>query len=102
MAFLYTAAPVLSRQPQNVTLLTNQTLIITCQVTAGAPFPDVVWTRDGVTVNLTERVYLQQYSASLQFESLELGDSGEYACYVENVNGSTQSDSGFITILGKI
>ena len=95
------AAPVLSRQPQNATLLSNQTLTITCQVTAGAPFPDVVWTRDGVAVNLTERVHLQQYSASLQFESLELGDSGEYACYVENVNGSAQSDSGFITILGK-
>ena len=95
------AAPVLSRQPQNATLLSNQTLTITCQVTAGAPFPDIVWTRDGVAVNLTERVHLQQYSASLQFESLELGDSGEYVCYLENVNGSAQSDSGFITILGE-
>ena len=97
----FAAAPVLSRQPQNATLLSNQTLIVTCQVTAGAPFPDVVWTRDSVAVNLSERVHLQQqYSASLQFESLELGDSGEYACYVENVNGSAQSESGFITILG--
>ena len=91
---------MLSRQPQNATLLSNQTLTISCQVTAGAPFPEVVWTRDGAPVNLTERVHLQQYSASLQFESLELGDSGEYACYMENVNGSAQSDSGFITILG--
>lgn len=95
------AAPVLSGQPQNATLLSNQTLTITCQVTAGAPFPDVVWTRDGAAVNLSERVNLQQYSASLQFESLELDDSGQYACYVENVNGSAQSESGFITILGK-
>ena len=55
-----------------------------------------------MVVNLTERVHLLQlYSASLQFERLELEDSGEYACYVENVNGSAQSDSGFITILGK-
>ena len=54
-----------------------------------------------MAVNLSERVHLEQlYSASLQFESLELGDSGEYACYVENVNGSAQSESGFITILG--
>jgi hypothetical protein len=96
----FSAAPALSGQPQNATLLSNLTLTVTCQVTAGAPFPEVVWTRDGVAVNLSERVRLQQYSASLQFESLELGDSGEYACYVENVNGSAQSESGFITILG--
>ena len=93
---------MLTRQPQNATLLSNQTLIISCQVAAGAPFPDVVWTKDGVTVNLTERVYLPRYSASLQFESLELEDSGEYACYIENVNGSTQSESGVITILGSV
>lgn len=92
---------MLSRQPQNATLLSNQTLVISCQVTAGAPFPDVVWTRDGEVVNLTQRVFLPRYSGSLRFESLLLEDSGEYACYVENVNGSTQSESGFITILGK-
>lgn len=102
VSFTTTAAPVLSRQPQNATLLSNRTLTIPCQVTAGAPFPDVVWTRDGVAVNYTQRVFLPRYSASLQFESLLLEDSGEYACYVENVNGSAQSDSGFITILGKI
>ena len=71
-------------------------------MTAGAPFPDVVWTRDGVVVNLTERVYLQRYSASLRFTSLELVDTGEYVCYVENVNGSAQSESGLVTILGEI
>ena len=95
------ATPVLSEQPQNSTLLSNQTLVITCRVSAGAPFPSVVWTRNGVAVDLTERVRLQQYSASLQFESLVLEDSGEYACYLENVNGSVQSDSGLITVLGK-
>ena len=100
-SFPTTAVPVLSRQPQNVTLFSNQTLTILCQVTAGAPFPDVVWTKDGVVVNFTQRVFLPRYSASLQFESLLLEDSGEYACYVENVNGSAQSGSGFITILGE-
>ena len=77
-------------------------LIVPCQVTAGAPFPDVVWTRDGMVVNLTERVFLQRYSASLRFTTLELEDTGEYACYVENVNGSVQSESGLVTILGEL
>ena len=92
---------MLSRQPQNTTLLSNQTLVIPCQVTAGAPFPEVTWTRDGTVVNLTERVFLQRYSASLRFNSLLLEDTGQYACYVENVNGNVQSETGLITVLGE-
>ena len=54
-----------------------------------------------MVVNLTERVYLQRYSASLRFTSLELEDTGEYVCYIENVNGSAQSESGLVMILGE-
>ena len=54
-----------------------------------------------MVVNLTDRVFLPRFSGSLTFDRLLLEDSGEYACYVENVNGTAQSGSGFITILGE-
>lgn len=93
--------PTITQSPQNSTLLSNITLTITCQVN-GAPFPDVTWTKDGETVDITTRVHLAStFSASLFFESLELSDSGEYECSVENINGTDVSSPGEIVILGK-
>ena len=61
-----------------------------------------MWTKDGATVDITTRVHLAStFSASLFFESLELRDSGEYQCSVENVNGTDISSDGEIVILGK-
>ena len=91
---------MITRPPQNVTLLSNLTLTISC-VVDGAPFPAVVWRKNGEVVDLTRRVHLEDtYSASLFFESLELSDSGVYDCSVENSEGTNESSDGEITVLG--
>ena len=92
-------APTLTRGPQDRQLLSNETLVLQCRVDA-APFPDVLWTQNGQPVNLTERVFLAQFSASLEFATLELNDSGTYRCRVENLNGSAASETAELNILG--
>ena len=100
MSLLYTDPPVVTQPPQNATLLSNLTLTISCVVDS-APFPTVVWRKNGEVVNLTRCVHLEDtYSASLFFESLELSDSGVYDCSVENSEGTDESSEGEIVVLG--
>ena len=51
--------------------------------------------------NFTERVHLGMYSASLQFDSLELGDSGVYQCFAVNMHGSAESSNATLLVLGE-
>jgi len=86
--------------PSDTTILSNVTLSLVCDLD-GAPFPEVSWTKDGDIFNFTERVHLGVYSASLQFDSLELGDSGVYRCFAVNMNGSAESSNATLLVLGE-
>ena len=94
-----TDAPSVRVGPSDTTILSNATLSLVCDLD-GAPFPDVTWTKDGETFNFTERVYTRMYSASLQFDSLELSDSGVYQCFAANMDGSVESNNATLLVLG--
>ena len=85
---------------QDADILTNRVFTLDCNL-AGAPFPEVTWTRDGVEVNYTERVFLQQYSGALQFADVVLEDAGTYQCFAININGSANSTTAVLTIAGQ-
>ena len=85
---------------QDADILTNRVFTLDCNLDS-APFPEVTWTRDGVVVNYTERVFLQQYSAALQFADVRLEDAGIYQCFVTNINGSANSTTAILTIAGQ-
>jgi len=84
----------------NVSILSNLSLVIPCVVNA-APFPDVTWLKDGGEVNLTARVSIQRYDASLRFENQTVEDSGSYQCILTNSEGDASSDVADIVVLGK-
>ena len=86
--------------PSDTTILSNVTLSLVCDLD-GAPFPEVSWTKDRETFNFSERVHLGVYSASLQFDSLELGDSGVYQCFAVNMDGSAESNNATLLVLGE-
>ena len=94
-----TDAPSVRVGPSDTSILSNATLSLVCDLD-GAPFPDVTWTKDGETFNFTERVYTRLYSASLQFDSLELGDSGVYQCFAANMDDSVESNNATLLVLG--
>ena len=47
------------------------------------PFPEVVWNRDGKTVNYTEKVFVSGYDASLMFTTVVNDDVGVYSVLTE-------------------
>lgn len=94
-----TEGPTVTLNPTNSTILSNVSLTIPCGLNA-APFPEVVWTKDGTVVNFTSRVYISRYDATLRFASQGVEDSGEYQCMLENVNGTAESSVATIIVLG--
>ena len=97
---MYTDAPSVRVGPSDTTVLSNVTLSLVCDLD-GAPFPEVIWTKDGEIFNFTERIYTRMYSGSLQFDSLELSDSGVYQCFAANMDGSVESNNATLLVLGK-
>ena len=91
--------PVIISHPTNTTLLSNASLVIPCEIDS-APFPDVIWRKDDDVIDLTSRVHISRYSAALQFESFGIDDSGVYQCILMNGNGTAESYTGNIIVLG--
>ncbi|XP_029576651.1 ADAMTS-like protein 3 isoform X1 [Salmo trutta] len=95
--------PVIIRQRQNplmtfqrslnisvgqTAFLTNATrqLYLLCP-TEGIPQPQITWTKDGVELQLTDRVHWD-ISGGLHISSPEPGDRGVYRCTASNTHGS--------------
>ena len=85
--------------PEDADILTDRIFSLMCHLD-GSPFPEVTWTKDGVMVNYTERVYMDLFSGSLQFADVMLEDAGVYQCFASNVNGSVESGTATLTITG--
>ena len=96
---MYTDAPSVLVGPSDTTVLSNVTLSLVCDLD-GAPFPEVTWTKDGEIFNYTERIYTRMYSGSLQFDSLQLSDSGVYQCFAANMDDSVESNNATVLVLG--
>ena len=92
-------APSITQQPQNASVLTDAPYTLEIAID-GAPFPDVVWNRDGEAVNYTERVFVTGYDASLMFALVANGDDGVYSVSLSNANGSYDSVSVTLSVTG--
>ena len=68
----------------------------------GAPFPEVVWHRDGEILEYTERVFLSGYDASLMFGSVTNDDGGVYGVTLTNDDGSVTSLNITLSVTGTI
>ena len=97
--FFLPDAPTIDVGPSDDHILTDREYSLTCMV-EGAPFPEVIWLKDGQELNYTDRVGLRVFDASLHFTSTELEDAGIYQCLVENVNGSASSLNATLSLTG--
>ena len=68
----------------------------------GAPFPELVWKRNGNTVEYTERVFVSGYDASLMFTTVTNDDGGVYSVSLTNNERSIESMSIALTVTGML
>ena len=94
-------APSITQQPENDSILTDAPYTLEI-VIDGAPFPEVVWTRNGETLHYTERVFLSGYDASLMFATVTNDDGGVYRVSLTNDDESVESIDITLTVTGKL
>lgn len=93
-------APMILSHPQNISVLTGDSVTITCNITA-LPRPEVIWLRNNETVEYDQRLQLLE-DGSLYISDVMLSDDGLYQCIATNINGSVESDYGVFTVAGKM
>lgn len=90
--------PVSFAVGDKVTASTESVVSIVCQST-GIPRPSVVWTKDGQEVSSEGRFVIDN-NGTLTIQGLQLEDSGQYVCNVENRAGR-DSRASSIMVLGE-
>ncbi|XP_075038771.1 hemicentin-1 [Mixophyes fleayi] len=74
---------------ENVTSLTNQTILLDCTVKS-TPAPTVSWQKDGQVIKEGKHYQILSNGRYLQISNAQLMDTGRYICIVENTAGSAQ------------
>ena len=87
----HTVLPSVNTHPDNVTVLTGQSVNLTCSATG----TDVVyqWMRNGIISNNISNV--------LRINEIKQSDDGIYQCIASNKGGNATSNPAMIKVYGK-
>ncbi|NWX99119.1 HMCN1 protein, partial [Nothoprocta ornata] len=88
---------VVGANPENVTVVLNNFISLTCEVT-GFPPPDLSWLKNGKPVSSNNNIFIVPGARTLQIPRAKLSDDGEYTCIARNQAGESQKKS-FLTVL---
>lgn len=95
--FCSAVAPVIHSPPDDTSIATNESLILTC-IVRGFPTPSIQWYFNGSLLNQDERMYIIEEhldvtstSSILIIENTTVADSGEYVCIGINDAGNISS-----------
>uniref|UniRef100_A0A8C6YM76 Hemicentin 1 n=1 Tax=Nothoprocta perdicaria TaxID=30464 RepID=A0A8C6YM76_NOTPE len=88
---------VVGANPENVTVVLNNFISLTCEVT-GFPPPDLSWLKNGKPVSSNTNIFIVPGARTLQIPRAKLSDDGEYTCIARNQAGESQKKS-FLTVL---
>lgn len=80
--------PSATINPPTETYQAGNNVSITCQVN-GFPFPSLMWYKDGLQLELSERI--STIDGVLFIRNAQLLDAGEYECAVWNIAGQSQA-----------
>ena len=83
----------------NVTAASNTTITIRCPVN-GVPTPSVTWTKDGVDIDLEDKISIKDDNSLVIKQSNE-NDSAKYSCRVHN-NFGINAVSSIVSVKGKL
>ena len=107
-----TVAPTLVSGPEDVAELTTRTVVLPCNIT-GQPRPVVTWYKDDVMLVRSDGYLNASVAAStggrlavledgsLRIQQVQHSDQGSYSCAGSNANGTTASNTSYLTVLGE-
>ena len=87
--FPFSEQPSATIKPPTVTYQAGNNVSIKCQV-KGFPFPSLMWYKDGLQLELSERINANN-DGVLVIRNAQLLDAGEYECDVWNIAGQSQA-----------
>ncbi|XP_010190234.1 PREDICTED: hemicentin-1-like, partial [Mesitornis unicolor] len=88
---------VVGTNPENLTVVVNNFISLTCEVT-GFPPPDLSWLKNGKPITSNTNTFIVPGARTLQIPRAKLPDDGEYTCIARNQAGESQKKS-FLTVL---
>ena len=74
---------------KDFTAIEGQSIKLPCKV-QGDPWPQVVWTKNGIKINETDPHYFATEDGILEIFSVSTSDSAIYFCTATNVAGSKE------------
>ncbi|XP_033885551.3 hemicentin-1-like isoform X1 [Acipenser ruthenus] len=80
---------VMGRNPENVTVVVNNFISLTCEAT-GFPPPTLSWLKDGKPVQLNSNALIMPGGRTLQIPRAKLSDGGKYSCVAMNQAGENE------------
>ncbi|XP_068096243.1 hemicentin-1 isoform X2 [Hyperolius riggenbachi] len=76
-------------KPQNKKVILSKTLILEC-VARGHPLPLITWLKDGVPIEINDKIRLLHNGRKLEIKSAKVFDQGQYTCVATNVAGEAE------------
>ncbi|XP_029029600.1 roundabout homolog 4 isoform X2 [Betta splendens] len=87
-------------QPSDVEVAEGETAVLKCGPPVGRPQPNIMWKKDGVPIDSTDRQYTE-LSGKLIFAPAEKNHSGSYVCVASNTVGVRESRAARLSVLSK-
>lgn len=66
------------------------------------PLPQIVWSKNGNKIHLSERVTQGNFGKSLIIKAVQFEDQGSYTCEASNGVGEAKSYSIDLRVMGKL
>ncbi|KAM9311940.1 immunoglobulin superfamily DCC subclass member 3 [Gastrophryne carolinensis] len=86
-------------RPQDATLEEGGVARFQCQV-SGVPEPQIVWERNGKSINTEHPRYTLLPTGVLQITALQVEDAGTFRCAASNAAGKKYSPAAVLTVTG--
>ena len=98
----FPVSPEFTINPENVTKIEGENVTLNCTV-YGNPKPDVKWTKDEATLDISgnERLSVSNFTAntsSLTITNIVRGDEGQYRCVANNSVHTATSYPGMLRV----
>ncbi|XP_019123425.2 roundabout homolog 1 isoform X1 [Larimichthys crocea] len=87
-------------QPSDVEVAEGEVAVLNCGPPTGHPEPNVIWKKDGLPINSTDRHYTE-LSGKLIIAPAEKNHSGAYVCVASNTVGVRESRAARLSVLAK-